>query len=572
MERWTARACGELWTVKLDGVQRHESFAANRLHAIEAPAPATTLEPFTPECLEEGLALDRISIYLHGYCSKPDQPTDLVRRTPETALWFAVLEERRSIDDLSDAEVDGLRYLLSAQRLVQRRHGLPGGGGEDEHWAPCARHWAWWGRLDVLDLCANTNNLLERFFGLLKYIHLERSTQHSLQRLINLLLERVVPASILRRRQALAGRGTSSDQRQYEQRLLKWIKKMVDDGDVTPEPAGSAPGLTSVRRGEGKPPHKTCVGDLSCSCSYNEDEVCTHLKAAAQVIGGFTPALRAATADYLLAGGQIQVDAAHRCSCLALAAPLRPVVFSPLEGECTCFDRALHGTCCHLLAAARLPQFEGMELPAGPPVPDANVAYNINIRRTFQLPASEPLGDDWGQAELQALVGAPQRCAAAIQQATGNADLEIAAARRAAAYAVSVADSLPEGEQRQAVLAALAEAQRLAEGAAASAKLPATAVRAGKIGRRLNSRGEELRADGQRRVRPLLNRAGSKRPPLVAEEGIFCGNEFKKRARKGKATDKVRGVIANEDGTTLRGGPHHRKGKGRRKGRKGRKA
>ncbi|KAL4430619.1 hypothetical protein ABPG75_005875, partial [Micractinium tetrahymenae] len=62
---------------------------------------------------EEGLALDRISIYLHGYCSKPDQPTDLVRRTPETALWFAVLEERRSIDDLSDAEVDGLRYLLS---------------------------------------------------------------------------------------------------------------------------------------------------------------------------------------------------------------------------------------------------------------------------------------------------------------------------------------------------------------------------------------------------------------------------------------------------------------------------
>jgi len=35
---------------------------------------------------------------------------------------------------------------------------------------------------------------------------------------------------------------------------------------------------------------------------------------------------------------------------------------------------------------------------------------------------------------------------------------------------------------------------------------------------------------------------------------------------------QVRGVIANEDGTTLRGGPHHRKGKGRRKGRKGRKA
>lgn len=137
-----------------------------------------------------------------------------------------------------------------------------------DHWANCARSWAWWGRLDVLDLCANTNNLLERFFGLLKYIHLERSTQHSLQRLINLLLERVVPASILRRRQALAGRGSSSDQRQREQRQQKWVKKLVDDGAVTPAPAGSAPGLTSVRRSEDET-LTTCVGDLSCSCDFS---------------------------------------------------------------------------------------------------------------------------------------------------------------------------------------------------------------------------------------------------------------------------------------------------------------
>lgn len=108
-----APQCGELWTVKLDGMQRHEAFATNRLHATEAPAAATTLEPFTPERLERCLPLDQISVYLHGYCTKPSQPTDLVRRTPEAALWLAVLERRRSIDDLSDAEVDGLRYLLS---------------------------------------------------------------------------------------------------------------------------------------------------------------------------------------------------------------------------------------------------------------------------------------------------------------------------------------------------------------------------------------------------------------------------------------------------------------------------
>lgn len=176
-----------------------------------------------------------------------------------------------------------------------------------------------------------------------------------------------------------------------------------------------------------------------------------------------------------------------------------------------------------------------------PCLPLSAQAYNINIRRTFQLPASEPLGDDWGQGELHALVGAPQRCAAAIQQATGNADPEIAAARRAAAYAVGVADSLPEGEQRQAVLAALAQAQRLAEEAATTAKLPTTTVRAGKIQRRTNSRGNELRADGQRVTRPLLNRAGSKRQPLV--DDVICGDEFKKRPRKGKATDKVGGAM-----------------------------
>lgn len=292
-----------------------------------------------------------------------------------------------------------------------------------EHWAPCARHWAWWGRLDVLDLCANTNNLLERFFGLLKYIHLERNTQHSLQRLVNLLLEKVVPACMLRRRQALAGRGTSSDQRQREQRQQKYIKRMVDGGDVTPAPAGSEPGLTNVRRIDEEDntikPLPTCVGDLSCSCKFSgaqrqgwvgsrglwaaseaavggtlttaahtvpcpsaatEDEVCTHLKAAAQAIGGFTPGLRTAMAEHLVAGGCIRVDAAHRCSCFAVAHKLRPVVFEPLEGVCSCHDRALHGTCCHLLAAAHLPQFQGMQLPSGPPVPDANVVRKGGCR------------------------------------------------------------------------------------------------------------------------------------------------------------------------------------------------
>ena len=94
--------------------------------------------------------------------------------------------------------------------------------------------------------------------------------------------------------------------------------------------------------------------------------MCSHLKAAAQVTGGFTPALRTAAADHLVATAQICVDEALGCHCMALANPLRPVLCVPLEGACTCHDRAMHGTCCHLLAAARLPEFHGVELPSGP--------------------------------------------------------------------------------------------------------------------------------------------------------------------------------------------------------------
>ena len=137
-----------------------------------------------------------------------------------------------------------------------------------DHWQGCAEHWAWWGRLDVLGLGANTNNLVERFFGLLKYVHLERSTQHTLQRLVNVLLERVVPAAMQRRRQALAGRGVASDQQQREQRQRKYVQELAASGAVSAAPPGSAPGLTSVRTSE-EHVTTTCVGDLSCSCEFS---------------------------------------------------------------------------------------------------------------------------------------------------------------------------------------------------------------------------------------------------------------------------------------------------------------
>lgn len=71
----------------------------------------------------------------------------------------------------------------------------------------------------------------------------------------------------------------------------------------------------------------------------------------------------------LVQSGFIKVGEADICTCCNLADLTRVQTFRPAEGFCTCFDRMLHGTCCHLLAARELEAFQGMELPfSRPPV------------------------------------------------------------------------------------------------------------------------------------------------------------------------------------------------------------
>ena len=92
--------------------------------------------------------------------------------------------------------------------------------------------------------------------------------------------------------------------------------------------------------------------------------LCVHILAAAQA-NGFAPALRAAAAAYLLASGGIEADTESGvCSVPTLAHYSKCVHFRPIDGFCTCHDCTQHGTCCHLLAAAQLPAFEGVDLPA----------------------------------------------------------------------------------------------------------------------------------------------------------------------------------------------------------------
>ena len=98
------------------------------------------------------------------------------------------------------------------------------------------------------------------------------------------------------------------------------------------------------------------------------EHLCVHLKAAARHIG-FTHRQRLAAAAHLAANGSIEVGEAGICTCPTLADISRKQTFRPEEGFCTCYDRSITGTCCHLLAAAVLPAFANTAVLLGAPQP-----------------------------------------------------------------------------------------------------------------------------------------------------------------------------------------------------------
>ena len=134
-----------------------------------------------------------------------------------------------------------------------------------QNWAPVAEKWAWWGRLDILDMEANTNNLVERWFERLKYTDLNRNTQSTIHELLVLLVHQVAPNMMQQRAMQLAGRA-SSGQVQHAQRLQRVVEELVASGAVAQPAAGGAPGLTRVQCSSGTS-LPVCVGDLSCGCS-----------------------------------------------------------------------------------------------------------------------------------------------------------------------------------------------------------------------------------------------------------------------------------------------------------------
>ena len=450
-----------------------------------------------------------------------------------------------------------------------------------KYWEGYAEHWAWYGRVEVLDLMSNTNNLVERAFGLIKYVDLDRNAQLSLHQLVDKLVHATVPRVMLQRAHQLAGRVVSDQQRQV-QRGLRFVESLVEAHAVGSLQAEGPPGLTSVQSADAE--LRTCLGDLSCECRFSgtlsrragpapppqppcaaaDTRICAHLKAAAHV-HGFTHNMRTATAAHLLTSGMIQVDAATGiCICPQLASMGRTVAFRPGENFCSCHDAELSRTCCHLLAARELPEFAAQSLPDLPAVEDAERSkvrgshavllhchvhtsplppppavqpLDISCVRTFQQAKVEPLGEGW-EAELRTLQVVGASTAAAIRRQQSNANPELAEVRRECAQLQRLYPSLPP-EARQQVLEQLKGTRQTAQDAAASAELPRTAARVGKVVRRQQGRSEE-----HRKTRPLHPSRSNKRGTPLIEEAHLAGDAFQPLGAKGRATNKVRAACA----------------------------
>lgn len=124
----------------------------------------------------------------------------------------------------------------------------------------------------------------------------------------------------------------------------------------------------------------TRVDTPSALHAHAAEVVCVHIKAAARAVG-FCHSTRKAAAAYLTERGEITYDpVAHTCCCTTLADVLKPVLCRPLEGACSCHDHSLHGTCCHLLAAAQLPGLAGLPVLTGALLVDEEKADEVGCQ------------------------------------------------------------------------------------------------------------------------------------------------------------------------------------------------
>ena len=185
-----------------------------------------------------------------------------------------------------------------------------------------------------------------------------------------------------------------------------------------------------------------------------------------------------------------------------------------------------------------------------PPPPLQRI--DISRQRKFQEAGSEPLGSDWGKAEVDGIVGVRAANAASIRQMQSNADPAVAQLRQDLACIEFTAINLPDCEERKELRWAVEDLRSKAESFKVSTKLPLTEARAGKVARRQNGRPEEQRVvtalhpgrlQNRKRAALAQHQAGQQQlgEQQVGQQQAAAGDPFPTLAKKGKPTNKVRG-------------------------------
>jgi hypothetical protein len=93
------------------------------------------------------------------------------------------------------------------------------------NWESCGKHWAHFGRQEVLHLQRHTNNHLERFQGIFKYDFLARKTNTNIPALINILVTKVC----IHVRSAATNKGSSSSSSTATAAVATWHKFYKDN-------------------------------------------------------------------------------------------------------------------------------------------------------------------------------------------------------------------------------------------------------------------------------------------------------------------------------------------------------
>lgn len=264
----------------------------------------------------------------------------------------------------------------------------------ERNWYHDAPFWAAFGRTGLAHLYSDTNNLIERFFGLLKYSFCRGKVPQRLEHLICLLLDDVVKHYIIDRSEkvisAARTRAIAADDR------FDWDMEHLINTSGALEFGNLALGLAHACSTNSKSTtvYKVCVGDLSCTCEANKRTPCKHVHAAAH-IHPLSVEMMKKCAERLneccyFAALEGAPEGAELYEFRALCGSNALYFVNALSKTCTCHAMMEFGICAHLFALLPSEEIEELVEAHAP-----SATFTLERRRRYQpVEGPDPLGDD----------------------------------------------------------------------------------------------------------------------------------------------------------------------------------